>query len=90
LRSTGIGGKVSLIGVLAGAGDVNHTQILMKAIDLHGIYVGSREMFETMNRAMALHHIQPVIDRVFPFVEAPDAYRYLQSGSHFGKVVIQL
>ncbi len=90
LRSTGIGGRVSLIGVLAGAGDVNHTQILMKAIDLHGIYVGSREMFETMNRAMALHHIQPVIDRVFPFIEAPDAYRYLQSGSHFGKVVIQL
>nr|WP_310488467.1 zinc-binding dehydrogenase [Chamaesiphon sp. VAR_69_metabat_338] len=53
-----------------------------------GIYVGSREMFETMNRAFSLHRIQPAIDRVFPFVETPDAYRYLQSGSHFGKVVI--
>jgi NADPH:quinone reductase-like Zn-dependent oxidoreductase len=62
----------------------------MKSIDVHGIYVGSREMFEAMNRAIAFHHIKPAIDRVFPFGEAKAAYRYLQSGSHFGKVVIQL
>jgi NADPH:quinone reductase-like Zn-dependent oxidoreductase len=46
--------------------------------------------FETMNRAISLHQIQPVIDRVFPFTEAPAAYRHLQSSSHFGKVVIQV
>jgi response regulator RpfG family c-di-GMP phosphodiesterase len=40
--------------------------------------------------AIALHQIKPIIDRVFPLNEAPDAYRYLQSGSHFGKIVIQL
>jgi NADPH:quinone reductase-like Zn-dependent oxidoreductase len=90
LKSAAVGGRISLIGVLAGAGEVNHTQILMKCIDVQGIYVGSREMFEAMNRAIALHRIKPVIDRVFPLDEAPDAYRYLQSGSHFGKVVIQL
>ncbi|AFY96480.1 zinc-dependent alcohol dehydrogenase family protein [Chamaesiphon minutus] len=90
LRATSIGGKVSLIGVLGGAGEVNHAQILMKAIDIQGIYVGSREMFETMIRAISLHQIQPIIDRVFPFAEAPNAYRHLQSGSHFGKVVIQV
>jgi NADPH:quinone reductase-like Zn-dependent oxidoreductase len=89
LRSTGVGGRISLIGVLGGAGDVNHTQMLMKSIDVQGIYVGSREMFEAMNRAIALHQIKPVIDHVFPFTEAPEAYRYLLSGSHFGKVVIQ-
>jgi NADPH:quinone reductase-like Zn-dependent oxidoreductase len=90
LRSAGVGGRISLIGVLGGAGEVNHTQILMKSIDVHGIYVGSREMFEAMNSAIALHQIKPIIDRVFPLNEAPDAYRYLQSGSHFGKIVIQL
>lgn len=90
LRSVGIGGRISLIGVLAGTGDVNHTQILMKSIDVQGIYVGSREMFEAMNRAIALHQIKPVVDRVFPFSEAQAAYRYLQSGAHFGKIVIQL
>ncbi|WP_404789694.1 NAD(P)-dependent alcohol dehydrogenase [Altericista sp. CCNU0014] len=90
LRSTRVGGRVSLIGVLSGAGEVNHTYILRNSIDVQGIYVGSREMFEAMNRAIALHQIKPVIDRVFPLDEAPAAYRHLQSGSHFGKVVMQL
>jgi NADPH:quinone reductase-like Zn-dependent oxidoreductase len=90
LRSAAVGGRISLIGVLSGPGDVNHTQILMKCIDVQGIYVGSREMFEAMNRAIALHQIQPVVDRVFPLNEAPEAYRYLKSGSHFGKVVIRI
>jgi NADPH:quinone reductase-like Zn-dependent oxidoreductase len=90
LRSVGVSGRISLIGVLGGAGEVNHTHMLMKSIDMQGIYVGSREMFEAMNRAIALHQIKPVVDRVFPLDEAPAAYRYLQSGSHFGKVVIQL
>jgi NADPH:quinone reductase-like Zn-dependent oxidoreductase len=90
LQSTRVGGGISLIGVLGGAGDVNHAQILLKSIDVQGIYVGSREMFEAMNRAIRLHQIKPVIDRVFSLDEATSAYRYLQSGSHFGKVVIQL
>jgi NADPH:quinone reductase-like Zn-dependent oxidoreductase len=89
LRSASVGGRISLIGVLGGAGDVNHTQILMKSIDVQGIYVGSREMFEAMNRAISLHQIKPIIDRVFPFDATPEAYRYLKSGSHFGKVVIE-
>ena len=41
-----------------------------------------------MNRAIALHKLRPVIDRVFPFEEAPDAYRHFESRAHFGKVVI--
>ncbi len=90
LKSAAVGGRISLIGVLAGAGEVNHTQILMKSIDVQGIYVGNREMFEAMNRAITLHRMKPVIDRVFSLDEAPEAYRYLQSGSHFGKVVIRL
>jgi len=57
------------------------TQILMKSIDVQGIYVGSREMFEAMNRAIALHQIKPVVDRVFPFSETKEAYRHLQSGA---------
>lgn len=89
LRAVRVGGRISLIGVLAGTGgDVNHTNILLKSIDVQGIYVGSREMFEAMNRAITLHQIRPVIDKVFSFNDAPEAYRHLQSGAHFGKVVI--
>jgi NADPH:quinone reductase-like Zn-dependent oxidoreductase len=62
----------------------------MKAIRLQGVFVGSRAMFEDMNRLIVGEGIKPVIDRVFPFAEAPAAFRHLESGSHFGKVVVEL
>jgi len=84
-----IGGQVHLIGVLT-SGEINPTPILRRNTILRGIYVGSRQMFEAMNRAIALHKIAPVIDRVFDFEQAQDAYRYLAAQSHVGKVVIRI
>jgi len=90
-RATRMGGRISLIGVLTGnSAEVNPTPILMKNIRVQGIYVGSREMFEAMNRAIGLHKLQPVVDRVFPFAEAPAAFRYMESGAHFGKVCLRI
>jgi NADPH:quinone reductase-like Zn-dependent oxidoreductase len=74
--------------VLTG-GTVNPIPILMKNITAQGIYVGSREMFEAMNNAIALNGMKPVIDRVFPFSELPDALRHMESGAHFGKIVLK-
>ena len=89
IKASRMGGHISLIGVLAGQqGEVNPLPAVMKGVGIQGIYVGPRDMFEAMNRAVGLHGIRPVIDRVFSFEEARDAYRYLQSGAHFGKVVI--
>jgi NADPH:quinone reductase-like Zn-dependent oxidoreductase len=91
LRATAIGGEISLIGVLSGVqGDVKTALVLHKSIALHGIYVGSRAMFADMNRAIAQYHLHPIMDRVFPFAETPTAFRHLESGAHFGKVVITL
>jgi NADPH:quinone reductase-like Zn-dependent oxidoreductase len=91
LRATGFGGRVSLIGVLGGiAGDVQIGPILHKSITVSGIYVGSRAMFEAMNRAISRHRLEPVIDRVFAFDESVDAFRHLESAQHFGKVVIRI
>jgi NADPH:quinone reductase-like Zn-dependent oxidoreductase len=91
LRATCYGGQVSLIGVLAGiAGEVQTGHILHKAVTVRGIYVGSRAMFTAMNRALAQHQVQPVIDSVFPFESAPEALRYLESARHFGKIVITI
>ena len=89
IAATRVGGAVHLIGVLTG-GQIDPLPIMQKAMDLRGIFVGSREMFEAMNRAVAFHRIQPVIDRVFPFEEAQAAYRHLESQAHLGKVVIRL
>jgi NADPH:quinone reductase-like Zn-dependent oxidoreductase len=82
-------GEVDLIGVLTG-GPVNTIPVLMKALVLRGIQVGSRAMFEDMNAFIAAHRLHPVVDRVFPFAEAKDAYDYQMSGQHFGKVVIDI
>ncbi|PMB53758.1 NAD(P)-dependent alcohol dehydrogenase [Fischerella thermalis CCMEE 5201] len=91
LQAVRIGGHISLIGVLSGRGEqVDPLPILFKSLTVQGIYVGSREIFEDMNQAIAQHQIKPVIDRVFGFNEAQQAYAYLQSAAHFGKVVIQV
>jgi NADPH:quinone reductase-like Zn-dependent oxidoreductase len=91
LRAVRLGGTISLIGVLAGgASEVNPLPVLMKNVRVQGIFVGSREMFEDMNRAIAHHKLRPVVDRVFAFNETPAAYRYMESAAHFGKICIRL
>jgi NADPH:quinone reductase-like Zn-dependent oxidoreductase len=91
LRAVRTGGHVALIGVLTGnTGQVNPVPVLMKGVRLQGIFVGSREMFEDMNRAIALSGLRPVVDRVFPFDEAPAAFRHMESGAHFGKIAIRV
>ncbi len=90
LRAVRYGGQISLIGVLTGgSAEINTASILMKNVKVQGIYVGSREMFEAMNCAIALHKLHPVCDRVFPFHEAPEALKYMETGSHFGKICIR-
>ncbi|MEH2284514.1 MAG: NAD(P)-dependent alcohol dehydrogenase [Nostoc sp.] len=91
LQAVRIGGRISLIGVLSGRGnEIDPMPILFKSLTVQGIYVGSREMFEAMNQAMQQHQIKPIIDRVFPFTEAREAYHYLKSAAHFGKIVMTL
>ena len=90
LNAIRIGGKISLIGVLAGMADINPSMILARRANVQGISVGSTQMFEAMNRAIVACELRPVIDRVFPMAEAREAYAWLQSAAHFGKVVISI
>jgi NADPH:quinone reductase-like Zn-dependent oxidoreductase len=91
LRAVRTGGHVALIGVLAGAGGpVDTVLILHRVVRLLGVYVGSRVMFEGMSRAIAVNKTKPVIDRVFPFDQAAEAFRLMEGGGHFGKIVIRV
>jgi NADPH:quinone reductase-like Zn-dependent oxidoreductase len=91
MACTRLGGRVSLIGVLSGvSGSINPLPALFNRLTIQGIYVGSREMFEAMNRAIVANRLSPVIDRVFDFDQALDAYRHLKSGEHFGKIVVRI
>lgn len=90
LKAVRPGGHIALIGVLSGAGEFNPLPALMKGVRIQGVFVGSRAMFARMNRFMALHQLEPVVDRVFPWSEAPAAYAHLASGTHLGKVAIEV
>ena len=85
------GGTVSLIGVLTGRAEApSPLPVMFNALTMRGIYVGSRQMFEELIRAVEIDRIEPVIDRVFPFKDVRGAYEHLKSGAHFGKLVILL
>ena len=91
IRSVYPGGHIGVIGNLSGLdASVNMGSVIQSSAVIQGIYVGSREMFEAMNRAISQHKLQPVIDHVFPFAEAKQAFEALQGAQHFGKIVISL
>jgi NADPH:quinone reductase-like Zn-dependent oxidoreductase len=91
LKAVRTGGVISLIGILTGgAGTFNPLPLLMKAVMLRGIFVGSGAMFEAMNRAISQHRLEPVVDRVFAFEDIRAALSHLKSGTHFGKIVIRI
>jgi NADPH:quinone reductase-like Zn-dependent oxidoreductase len=91
IGSVAVGGRVAMIGVLTGLGTaLNPYGLLGKQASMQGVYVGSRGHFERMNTAISAHRMEPIVDREFAFDDAVAAYRYLESGSHFGKVVIRL
>jgi NADPH:quinone reductase-like Zn-dependent oxidoreductase len=91
IRACRFGGKIELIGILSGREAAAEIfPIVPKGAAIFGIYVGSREMFENLNRALEQSGIRPVIDKVFPFESAREAYEHLTSGSHFGKIVIRI
>ncbi|WP_025812253.1 zinc-binding dehydrogenase [Komagataeibacter kakiaceti] len=68
--------------------DIDRIRSTNASID--GITVGSGDHFREMNAFLTQQEIHPVIDRVFPFEQAYEAYDYLKSAKHFGKIVIDL
>jgi NADPH:quinone reductase-like Zn-dependent oxidoreductase len=91
IASAAVGGRIQLIGVLTdGDEPPSPYGLLGKQASIQGVFVGSRGHFERMNAAIASAQLEPVIDRVFGFDEAPAAYRHLEQSAHFGKIVIRL
>ncbi len=91
IRATRIGGTISSIGVAAGReGVVSVVPIFMGHLRIQGILVGHRESFVAMVSAFEEHGVEPVVDRVFAFDEAPAALRHLARGEHFGKLCLSI
>lgn len=86
-----IGGHIALIGVLTGrTGEVPTSTLMGKQQRLQGLIVGSRQHQLDLVRALDATDVKPVIDRSYPLVEIADAFRYEESGKHFGKICLEI
>ncbi|KAK6004846.1 hypothetical protein QM012_007625 [Aureobasidium pullulans] len=89
-------GTISLVGFLGGIEQTQmpdcFTPVLMKAARVQGIFVGTREDQQDLCTFLTEKRIdlKPLVDRVFRFEESADAFEYLYSGTHTGKVVIKI
>ncbi len=91
LNAARIAGAVAVIGVLSQSDKPTDIRVILrKQLRVQGIFVGSRTDFEVMNRALETTRIRPVIDREFQLEGLPEAFRTMQSASHFGKLVVNL
>jgi NADPH:quinone reductase-like Zn-dependent oxidoreductase len=100
IRALRLGGALSVVGYLqnldlsgssrVGAQETDVLGLILSNGRVYGIACGNRDSYEDMNRAIGIAGFHPVVDRTFGFDEAVDAMRYLESGSHFGKVCIRI
>lgn len=90
LRALKMGGTIAQVGVLTGPGEaLPLPAILHKQARIRGIYVGSRQDFLDMNKAITLTQLRPVGED-FPWAHAPQVLARMEDGSHFGKLVMSV
>jgi NADPH:quinone reductase-like Zn-dependent oxidoreductase len=91
IQACRFGGRIIIIGFLNGAEtSLSIFDFLQKKLTVKGVLVGSKSTFSQMNQTIEKANLRPVIDQVFPFSEARQAFEYLAAGKHFGKIVLDL
>lgn len=89
VRATRAGGRVCLLGALTGLkSELNTGAVLMRRIRISGVMVDCMRAMQEMIAFIEDHDIRPIIDRKFTFGALPDALKHMQSGGHFGKIVV--
>jgi len=90
LRAVAAGGELASIGFLsAESSSIDFFALFGSGATFRHISVGSREDLQDVAMAIAIGRIKPVIDRIFNFEGAREAFAHLESSSHFGKVVVR-
>jgi NADPH:quinone reductase-like Zn-dependent oxidoreductase len=85
------GGHIALIGILAGfGGPVSTVTLMSKQLRVQGLTVGSRKHQQDLVRAMEKWGLKPVLDKSFALGDLADAFRYQESGAHFGKIIVEM
>ncbi|WP_017240854.1 zinc-dependent alcohol dehydrogenase family protein [Streptomyces sp. SS] len=90
VRAVALAGTIACVGFVGRTAEpLDPRALFASGATVRAVAVGSRAQFTAMNEVIAEHGLRPVIDRVFPFEDAPGAYAYYAGGTSFGKVVIQ-
>ena len=91
LAALKMGGHISIVGLLDGfKSEIDVLSLIHQQATIRGLEVGGTHQFKEMNREIETKNIHPVVDRIFPLEQITEALKYLESGSHFGKVVVSL
>ncbi len=91
IEAARVGGHIASIGILGGGrkGEITFPKLFFKHLRMTGLAVGSREMQEQMLKALNILPIKPIIDKSFSFDQLGDAFRHQESGTQFGKIVLE-
>jgi NADPH:quinone reductase-like Zn-dependent oxidoreductase len=90
LRAVALGGEIASVGFLSTDNPgIDFFQLKMSGASFRNITVGDRAALLDLNRAISATGLKPIIDRVFAFDEAREAFSHLEGGAHLGKIVIR-
>jgi NADPH:quinone reductase-like Zn-dependent oxidoreductase len=82
IKSTALNDQVNFIGRLSDAASKIDINLLYNSVaTLRVIFAGNRAQFIAMNRAIAVNRLKSIIDRVFPFEQVVEAFRFSKTPS---------
>jgi NADPH:quinone reductase-like Zn-dependent oxidoreductase len=87
-------GHIAIVGIVSGFGGEGLNMLPGMLIGnnarIQGLSVGSRENFEDMNRALTQNQSKPIVETVYPWTRAKEAFEDMQAGKHFGKIALTI
>ncbi len=101
LASLAMGGRLVLIGLMGGAkAEISLAAILTRRLQIIGSTLRARPEVEKAalvegflaRFAPALESglIRPIVDRILPLADAPEAHRVMKASQHFGKILLRV
>jgi NADPH:quinone reductase-like Zn-dependent oxidoreductase len=90
MQAAARGGRIVIVGNTSGPqAEIDIRFIFAKQISLIGSTMGSHQDFLTLVGLIAAGRLTPVVDRVVPLSDGIEAYRAMEAGGHFGKIILQ-
>jgi NADPH:quinone reductase-like Zn-dependent oxidoreductase len=93
MKAVRLQGHIAIVGIVSGFGEQLGAlpgMLIGNSARVQGLSVGSRENFEDMNRALIQHKSRPIVETVYPWTKAQEAFADMQAGKHFGKIALTI